>query len=96
MKLCNELQSKRKHFHSEEGSHRQKENIHSLYTCIQNTKRTHTMNDKRKKKRMNYKRKKKTMKNRQRLEKTLHKISLRYTNGQETHGKVLSEMSITT
>ena len=52
------------------------------------------MNYKRKKKRMNYKRKKKTMKNRQRLEKTLHKISLRYTNCQETHGKVLSEMSI--
>ena len=45
---------------------------------------------------MNDKRKKKTMKNRQRLEQTLHKISLIYTSGQETHGKVLSEMSINT
>ena len=67
MKLCNELKSKRKYFHSEEGSHRLRENLHSVYICIKNTKKTTpTVNDKREKKRMNYKRKKKTTKSRQR------------------------------
>ena len=59
-------------------------------------KKAPTMTGKRKKKRMDYMRKKKTMKNRQRLEQTLHKISLRYITGQETHGEVLREMSINT